>query len=157
MENDKILAKNIVEYSCKVKSKEKVLIEFPYCAKNLVKELISQIYSKNAFPFLHMTDSSLSRSLIFGTKKGQSELFATSMLPVITDMDAYIGISSGDNVYELSDVPNREMQIFSLYYSKPIHHDVRVTKTKWVILEYPSGAFAQLSNKSNEEFEKFFY
>ena len=40
MENkDSILARNLVNYSCKIQPKEKVLIEFSPYAKNLVKEI----------------------------------------------------------------------------------------------------------------------
>ncbi len=158
MENrDTILAKNLVNYSCKIKPKEKVLIEFSPSAKNLVKELIKEIYRQNAYPFLHMTDSLLQREIINGTNMEHTELCTKYMKPIFEDMDAYIGISCGDNVYELSDVPQDKMQIRSLYYAKPIHHDIRVEKTKWVILKYPTGALAQLSNMSTEAFENFFY
>ena len=37
---DKLLASNLVNYSCEIKAKEKVLIEFPTEAKDLVKEII---------------------------------------------------------------------------------------------------------------------
>ena len=157
MENDAILAKNLVNYSCKIQKGEKVLIEFSPDAKNLVNEIIREVYSKNAYPFLHMTDSSLKRSLLMGSSAEYAKLCTKYMKPIFEDMDAYIGISAGDNVYETSDVPASQMQTYSLYYSKPIHHDIRVEKTKWVILKYPTGAFAQLAGMSNEEFNKFYY
>lgn len=157
MDNDVKLAKNLVNYSCKIKPKEKVLIEFPPCAKNLAKEIVREVYRQNAYPFLHMVDSQLKRELIIGTSTNHSKLCTKYMMPIFEDMDAYIGISGGDNVYELVDVPDAKMQIHALNYSKPIHHDIRVTKTKWVILKYPTGALAQLSNMSSEQFEKYFY
>ena len=157
MNNDVILAKNLVNYSCKIQKGEKVLIEFSPSAINLVKEIVREVYSKNAYPFLHMEDSSLKRALLMGTNKEHAELCAKYMQPIFEDMDAYIGISSGDNIYETSDVPSAQMQTYSLYYKKPIHYDIRVEKTKWVILKYPTGAFAQLANMSNEEFNKFYY
>lgn len=157
MDNNTLLAKNLVNYSCKLKPKQKVLIEFPLCAKNLAREIIKEVYRQKAYPFLHITDSSLQRELLNGVTVQYSKFCANYMKPIFEDMDAYIGISGGDNVYELSDVSAQKMQIHSIYYSKPIHHDIRVTKTKWVILKYPTGALAQLANKSNEEFEKFYY
>lgn len=151
------LAKGIVNYSCKVQPKEKVLIEASSGTEKLVNALIKEIYDKKAYPFVHLTNSSIAKSIISGTTTEHSKLCAKYMFPIITDMDAYIGISGGDNVYELSDVPSSAMQIYSLFYSKPIHHDVRVTKTKWVILKYPTSAIAQLANMSNESFEKFYF
>ena len=157
MNNDKILAKNLVNYSCKIRPKEKVLIEFPLCAKNLVKEIVKEVFRQNAYPFLHITDSALERELMIGTSKEHSELCTKYMKPIFEDMDAYIGISGGDNVYELGDVSQKQVQIHSVFYTKPIHHDIRVTKTKWVILKYPTGALAQLSKMSTEAFQKHFY
>lgn len=157
MRNDEILAKNLVNYSCKIKPKEKVLVEFSPCAQNLVNELIKEIYKVGAYPFLHMKDAKLMRSLLLGTTAEHSKLCTKYMKPIFEDMDAYIGISGGDNIYELSDVPSKQMQMFSINYSKPIHHDIRVKKTKWVILKYPTAGFAQLANMSSEAFEKYYY
>ena len=157
MKKDEILAKNLVNYSCKIKAKEKVLIEFQPCAQNLVNELIKEIYKVGAYPFLHMKDAKLTRSLLLGTTAEHSNLCTKYMKPIFEDMDAYIGISGGDNVYEASDVPSKQMQLYSINYSKPIHHDIRVKKTKWVILKYPTGGFAQLANMSSEAFEEYFY
>ena len=157
MKKDELLAKNLVNYSCKIKAKEKVLIEFPHCARNLVQELIKEIYKVGAYPFLHIKDAKLMRSLLLGTTAEHSKLCTKYMKPIFEDMDAYIGISGGDNVYEISDVPSKQVQIYSINYSKPIHHDIRVEKTKWVILKYPTDGFAQLANMSSEAFEKYFY
>ena len=45
-------------------------------------------------------------------------------------MDAYIGIRGGENCNELSDVPENNMKIESEFYSHPVHHEIRVKKTK---------------------------
>lgn len=157
MRNNKILAKNIVNYSLKIKPKEKVLIEATVEAEDLVLELINEIYKVDAYPFLHLQNSKLTRQILLGTSKEHSMLSANYMLPVIEDMDAYIGISGGQNVFELSDVTSEKIQTHSIYYSKPIHHDVRVKKTKWVILKYPTSGVAQLAGMSSEQFKIFFY
>ena len=151
------LAKNIVNYSLKIKSGEKVLIEASVFARDLVMALVKEIYNVQAYPFVHLQDAQITRSILNGTSKEQSSLSAKYMLPVIEDMDAYIGISGGDNVYELSDVDSEKMRTYSIHYSKPIHHDVRVTKTKWVILKYPTSGVSQLAGTSTERFEKFYY
>ena len=157
MNNNFLLAKNLVNYSCKIKPKEKVLIEFPIEAKDLVKEIVKEVYKQNAYPFLHIVDDSLQRQILLGTSTEHSKLQCQYMKPIFEDMDAYIGISAGDNINEKSDVPQNKMQIHSLCYAKPIHHDIRVQKTKWVILKYPTGALSQLAGMSNEAFEKYFY
>lgn len=158
MENNiQKLAKNIINYSIKVQKKEKVLIECQDDAKDLVKGLVKEIYAAGGYPFVHISNKSIDRSILFETNKEHIELMAKYKLAVMSEMDAYIGISSGSNVYELSDVPDDKMQMYSLYYSKPVHHDVRVKKTKWVILKYPTDAIAEMAHKSSEEFEKFYF
>jgi len=151
------LAKNIVNYSCKIQKKEKVLIECQDGAIDLVNALIKEIYAVGGYPFVNITNKSMERSLLFGTSKEHIELLAKYKLATMSEMDAYIGISSGSNVYELSDVPDDKMQMYSLYYSKPVHHDTRVKNTKWVILKYPTDAIAEMAHKSSEEFRKFYF
>lgn len=72
-------------------------------------------------------------------------------------MDCYIGIRGGDNVAELSDVPAENRQLYDIYYNTPVHHDIRVKKTRWVVLRYPNASMAQLSNTSMESFEDFYF
>ena len=66
-ENITKLAKNIVNYSCNIQPKEKVLIESSVGAEKLVNALIKEIYAKNAYPFVHLQSSSVTRNIIFGT------------------------------------------------------------------------------------------
>ena len=71
-----------------------------------------------------------------------SEELATAMAKYDTyrmqDMQAYIGIRGGENSYELSDVPPEKLQIYSRLYQEPVHSELRVKKTKWVVLRYPT-------------------
>lgn len=72
-------------------------------------------------------------------------------------MDCYIGIRGGDNISELSDVPGDKMHLYETLYSAPVHSDIRVAKTKWVVLRYPNASMAQLSNMSQEAFEEYYF
>jgi aminopeptidase len=60
-------------------------------------------------------------------------------------------------VFEYSNIPNEKLKIYSIFYSKPIHRDIRVEKTKWVILRYPTEGMAQLAGKNTAEFEDFYF
>ena len=66
----------------------------------------------------------------------------------MSQMDCYIGIRGGDNVSEKSDVPAEKLNLYEQYYSTPVHGNIRVPKTKWVVLRYPNASMAQLSNTS---------
>ncbi len=157
MENIEILAKNLVNYSCKMQKGERVLIEAGDKSIPLVKEIIRQVYKVKAYPFVRIINQSVQRELLSNTSKEHSMLMAKYMLPTIQDMDAYIGISASSNVFEMSKIDKDKMQNYNIYYQKPIHHDERVKKTKWVILQYPTESFAQQAGEPTEEFEKFYY
>lgn len=156
-DRNRILAKNLVNYSCNVQEGEKVLIEATVGCEELVIELIKAIYSKKAYPFISLSNALVKKEIMRGMTVEQAELMATYMLPQMSDMDCYIGIRGSDNIFELSNIDPNNIDIFSKHYSKPIHHDIRVNKTKWVILGYPTPSFAQQAGKSTEEFKDFYY
>ena len=72
-------------------------------------------------------------------------------------MDCYIGVRGSENVAELSDVPADKLNLYDKLYSTPVHHGIRVPKTRWVVLRYPNAAMAQLANQSVEAFEDFYF
>ena len=73
------------------------------------------------------------------------------------DCAAYIAIRGGDNAYETADVPDDKKRLYSVHYSQPVHSNIRVPHTKWVVLRYPSPAMAQQAGMSTEQFEDFYY
>lgn len=156
-ERNKILAKNLVNYSCNLQKGEKVLIEATGVDNNLVSEIIDAVYEIGGYPFYRIYDYRLQQHLIKGTSVEHCNLLTRYMLPIISEMDAYIGIAGGNNLFELAEVSDEKKQTYNIYYSKPIHHDVRVTKTKWVILRYPTEGMSQEAKMSTEAFEDFFY
>lgn len=151
------LAQNLVEYSCNLQKGEKVLIEAGVLSEPLVLEIIKKVYQVGGLPFVKLSNSKVQKALLDGTSEEHCKLLAKYMEPQISDMDAYIGISASENVYELSNVDKQKMRCYNVCYQKPIHHDIRVTKTKWVILQYPTPAFSQMAGKSTEEFENFYF
>lgn len=70
---------------------------------------------------------------------------------------AYIGLRSGDNASELSDVPPEKLELYNKIYSEPVHGQIRVPRTKWVVLRYPSASMAQQAGMSTEAFEDYYF
>jgi len=152
------LAKNLVNYSCKVKEGDKVLIHYiGESTAALAKELVKEVYAAGGIPFLDYTDARLQRELLLQTTQEQQELEASWDVMRMKAMDCYIGVRGSDNVSELSDVPSAKMNIYNKYYSTPVHHDIRVPKTRWVVLRYPNNSMAQLANSSLDQFEEFYF
>jgi len=151
------LAKNLVNYSCKVKKGEKVLISSNGLTDMpLVKAIIKEIYKVGGIPFVDIHSNSIDRELLMEATKEQYELLAEVDAMKMKEMDAYIGIGANTNTAELADVPSDKIDMYEKVYSKKVHHDIRLKK-KWVVLRYPNDSLAQSAGTSLEAFENFYY
>lgn len=157
-ERNRILAQGLVNYSCQVKAGDKVYIHYTgESTRPLAKELVKAVYQAGGLPFVHYTDPQLQRLQIMECTKEQMELMAEVDALEMSRMDCYIAVRGSGNVSELSDVPAERMALYEKYYVTPVHHEIRVPKTRWVVLRYPNEAMAQLSGTSTEAFEDFYY
>lgn len=152
-----LLAKNLINYSVKLQPGEKVLIENFGLQRELVTALVKEAYAAGGHPFVLLKDQQVDRSLLLGAKEEQFNLMADFEANVMSQMDAYIGLRSGDNINEHADVPDDKMKIHGSTIGKKVHRDIRVPKTKWVVLRYPNSSMAQLAKMSTEGFEDFYF
>lgn len=153
----KRLAQNLVQYSIDVQQGENVLIEMIGNETELVKCIIEEVSARGGRPFVELSDRSILRSLLHHATKEQIEVWAELDLAKMKMMDGYIGIRSGGNVNELSDVPEQQMKWYEQIHRTKVHMEQRVKKTKWVILRYPNDSMAQLAGMSTEAFEDFYF
>ena len=152
------LAKNLVNYSCKVKPGDKVYIHYiGNETENLARAIIKEVYKAGGQAFPHYTGQKVLREMLLNCSEEQLKLMAEVDCLEMSNMDCYIGIRGTENVSELSDVPSEKMNLYETLYSTPVHHDIRVKKTRWVVLRYPNSAMAQLSGQSTEKFEDFYF
>lgn len=152
----KLLAKNLVNYSCSLKPKEKILIEATDADISFINEIVKEVYKAGAYPFVNLYSSLVNRELLYGTSKERENLRCSFDLPIMKTMDAYISIRN-KNVFEDSTVKKENLNIVSKLYSLPVHHNTRTKKTKWVILNYPSSITAQNAGMSTDTFEDYFF
>ena len=159
MKDERILklAKNLVNYSCKVQKGEKVMIEAFGIPNELVKALVSEVYAAGGYPFVYLRDHAVMRAMIKDCNEEYCKLWAKYDAFVMDDMDCYIGVRGGENSCELSDVPATQNGYYQRLYSYPVHHERRVSHTRWVILRYPTASMSQLSGMSTEAFEDFYF
>lgn len=151
------LAKNLINYSIRLQKGEKVLIENFGLQKELVKALVREAYAVGGYPFVSLKDNDVNRSLLLGANEEQYSMMAEFEANVMSKMDAYIGLRAGDNINELADVPAEKMKIEGSTIGKKVHRDIRVPKTRWVVLRYPSASMAQLAKMSTDAFEDFYF
>ena len=154
---NKLLAERLVNYSVSLKKGEKLLIEVFDLQNDLVRELVKAAYAAGGIPSVKINNQRIHRELLLGGGEEAYSLWAKHAADQMRDMDAYIAVRSADNSFELCDVPGEKMGEYARFYSTPVHHELRVPHTKWVVLRYPNPSFAQLSNMSTEAFENYFY
>lgn len=157
-ERIKTLAEGLVNYSMEVGKGDKVYVHhIGESTTDLARQVIKEIYKAGGVPFAHYTDQRVLREVLLHATQEQMELMAKVDGAEMAEMDCYIGIRGTDNVSELSDVPGEKMAIYEKYYQTPVHHGIRVPKTRWVVLRYPNSSMSQLANMSKEAFEKFYF
>lgn len=151
------LAENLVHYSIKAGKGDKVLVEAFDIDSPLVTEIIKEVRSVGAYAFVEMYDGKVQRQLLMNADEEYCKLLTKYNRVRMEDMDCYIGIRGAYNSFESSDVPAEIMDMYSRLYSHPIHHELRVCKTRWVVLRYPNESMSQLAGMSTEKFEDFYF
>lgn len=152
------LAKNLINYSCGLKAGEKVLIEYTGDEpKDLIKALIREAYAVHGLPFVQYEDESIKREILLGCTTDQLKLMSRLDCARMSEMDCYISVRGYDNINELSDVPAAKIRKYDELYSYPVHDEIRVPKTRWVVLRYPNKSAAQLARMSLEAFTDFYF
>lgn len=84
-----------------------------------------------------MMTNSLERELLLGATEEQQKIMAEVDCRLMEQMDAFIGVRGEDNLTEQYDVPTEKIDIQNRLYDDPVHHQIRVPHTKWVVLRYP--------------------
>jgi len=152
------LADQLIEYSVSLQKGEKILIEGNgNQGEPLIKALISRVYQAGGIPFFRIGNKRLQREFLMGATREQIQLQAESEALIMKEMDAYIGFSALENFSELSDVPQEKTNLWMQHHFEEVHHKIRVNKTRWVVLRYPTSSMAQASQMSTEGFEDFFF
>lgn len=153
------LAKNIVNYSCKLKKGENILIKSygEGDERNLITSIIKNVYKVGANPFVWNHDPHIIRELLKNCNENQIKLWAKCDLMLMKEMDAYVGIWGGLNGSEMSSIKEEYHRIYEKFYLNPVHMKERVKNTRWVVMNYPTGVMAEKASMSTDEYEDFYF
>ncbi|MDD5582681.1 MAG: aminopeptidase [Candidatus Marinimicrobia bacterium] len=154
---EKALSDLLVNYSIDVQENENVLIEAFNIPDTFVVQLIGAIRKRKGNPFVTLKSSVITRELLCKGNENQLGLSGKLEAAVMKEMDCYIGVRGSLNIAELSDVPPEDMKRYELLWNYPVHKEIRVPKTRWVVLRYPTPSMAQQAGMSTEAFEDFFF
>ena len=152
------MAYNLVHHSCQVKENEKVYVHYiGEDTEDLARQIIKEVYKVKALPFVHFTSNKVQREILLECSEEQLKIMGEIDSLEMSKMDCYIGIRGSNNISELSDVLPEKLELYEKLYSTPVHFNVRVPSTRWVVLRYPNASMAQLSGTSTESFEDFYF
>ena len=156
-----VLAKTLVNFSTNLKPGEKVLIEATNIPDAMIGALMDASVEAGAIPIVDKKTEYLRRKLLDVGNDEQAEerirLTADFEAYRMAKMDAYIGLRGSHNITELAGVTPERMKMFEKLLFTPVHREIRVKKTKWVVLRWPTPSMAQQAGMSTEDFENFYF
>lgn len=151
------LADVLVNYSCAVKAGERILIEAIDVPHEFTAECVRLAAKAGAQPLVTLKSNQINRALMLAGSEGQWGLIADVEKLRMENVQCYVGARGNPNVSELSDVPAEKQRLYESTVWKRVHQDVRVKRTRWVVLRWPSPSMAQLAQMSTEAFEDFYF
>lgn len=151
------LADVLINYSTALKKGEKILIEAIDIPHEMTCELVRVARQVGGHPLVTLKSNRVQRALMNCESREQMDLIAETEALRMGNVAAYIGLRGSDNIAELSDVPPAGHKIYQDTVWKKVHQDIRVPKTRWVVLRWPSASMAQQATKSTESFEDFYF
>jgi aminopeptidase len=152
------LADLLLDHSTQLQAGEKILIEaFDLPNPALVCRLVEGAVQRKAIPLVTWKSNEVLRSLYRTATIEGMQLAAQFERSRMEAVQAYIGIRGAINSSQFADVPQEKMDLYQQHWWHSVHSEVRVPKTRWVVLRYPTDSFAQAANMSTPAFEDFYF
>jgi aminopeptidase len=151
------LAELLVRHSVRVQPGEKVLIEAYDIPTDMTVALIKAVAAVGGQPLVSTYQQPVLRALYQAASADQMQLIGAVERQRMEGVQCYIGMRGSHNTSEMSDVPREKMDLYERHWWNHVHSQVRVPKTKWVVLRWPSPAMAQSAGMSTEAFEDYYF
>ena len=151
------LAELLANYSCAVKRNETVLVEAIDVPHEFTKAIVAAIAAAGGRPLVLLKSVEVNRALMMAGTPAQWDAIADVERMQMEKVQCYIGARGNPNISELCDVPADKQKIYESTVWKRVHHEIRIKKTRWVVLRWPSPSMAQMAEMSTEAFEDFYF
>lgn len=151
------LADIIVRHSCRVQEGEKVLIETFDIPSEFTALLARRVAAAKGLPLCLTKQNRVLRELYLHATEEQMTFWGEAERRVMRGVQCYVGLRGSLNATEFADVPQERMDLYMAHLWHPVHTEVRVPHTKWVVLRWPTPSMAQQAQLSTEAFEDFYY
>lgn len=156
---DQQLAEQLLNHSIELKEGENIMLQLiGINGIGLIRALAKAVRARGAHPFIRIEDAEINRTLLeSGDDSFWENQAETDQLPLMKQMDAFIGIRAAENIYENASVPKEANRSYSQKFLNPVHFEERVNNTRWAVLRYPSAAFAMNAKMPTAQFRQFYY
>jgi len=151
------LAELLTTHSCALNEKDSVLIHAFDIPEEVVAEVVRVAQSKGAKVAVRMESNLVRRAILMDLTPERARLIAEVEKYEMEQMTAYIALRGSHNSTEHADVPAEAMKIWTQEYAIPVVFGVRIPRTKWVALRWPTPSFCQMASMSTPAFEKFYF
>jgi len=151
------LADVLINYSCAVRTGEKILIEAIDVPHFFTCECVRLAREAGGLPVVKLASNEVKRAQMLHANRANWELIEAFENFVMKQVDCYIGARGGFNVSELSDVPGDQQALYENTVWKNVHTQTRVKQTRWVVLRWPTASMAQMAEMSTAAFEDYYF
>jgi aminopeptidase len=151
------LAKTLVHHSMKVTKGDKVLVEAFDIPTDFTVELINTIGQAGGEPIVSTYNQQVLRAMNQNATPQQMQFIGEVERKRMEGVQCYAGVRGSHNISEMSDVPREKMAFYEKHWWNYVHSQVRVPKTRWVVLRWPHASMAQNAGMSTEAFEDFYF
>lgn len=151
------LAELLCTHSTELGAEDRVLVHAFDIPEEAVAEVVRVAQSKGARVAVRLESNRVRRQLMLGMDVEGARLHAEIERHEMEQMTAYIALRGTHNVGEDGDVPAETRAMWAKEYVTPVVFGVRVPRTKWVALRWPTPSMAQQAKMSTDAFEKFYF
>lgn len=141
----------------KVTAGDKVLIEAFDIPDEMTIALLRAVRAAGGIPFVQTYSQRVVRALNLTADETYARLLGQLDRARMEAMDCYVGLRGSHNIAESSDIPRERMSLIEKLHWTPVHQEVRVPRTRWVVLRWPTPSMAQAAQMSTEAFEEFYF
>jgi len=151
------LANVLCNHSTALTPEDNVLVYACDIPDEAAAEVVRVAQTSGAKVVVRMESNIIKRQLLKGMTVPNAQLIADVEKHEMEQMTAYIALRGSNNYAEMSDVPEANQSIWTKEFMQPVHFGVRIPKTKWVALVWPTSSMAQQASMSTAAFEDFYF
>ncbi len=148
-------AKILVDYSTRVKKGDRVIINTQIGAAPLALTVYKLCLERDAYPVIRCAVPGANYLFFKHAKEHQLKRFPKAAMYEIKRTDVVIHLFASFNTRELASIDPKRLSLRA-NVMRPISR-WRSDKTRWVIFDYPTRAFAQEAGMSIWEYDKFVF